>query len=158
MKQWIRPCGPIVIASLLAIAIATVCTAKPPKATLTVPKASSPAAMPANMVSFFVGLQQCPDGWELFQEHGFMIVATADPGSVGETVAAPMNPKAAPTHDHSISFKVSLSSKSIVAANGGSNTDGAAHGTYTGSASASGSSNLPFYDFLTCEFTGGSGQ
>jgi hypothetical protein len=158
MQHRTRCAASIGAASLFAVILTTVCAANPLKSASGTPKATT-SAIPADMVSFFVGLDQCPSGWEPFvPAQGYMIVGVTNGSDVGISAGSKITSKQPPVHTHAISFKVALSSKSVGAANGGSNATGAKNGTFTGTArTATGNSDLPYYQFLTCELLG-SGQ
>ncbi|MEZ5399365.1 MAG: hypothetical protein R2729_06820 [Bryobacteraceae bacterium] len=119
------------------------------------------AAVPPRMVSFFFGRASCPDGWEpASNAHGRVIVGTVTGGNVAITVGTAMR-DSSPTHEHRMSFSVSLASKTISAANGGGNDNkgGAARGARTGSGTARpASSGLPFYRALACRVPLGGAQ
>ncbi len=153
MKSRTRFGGPLVLAGVLFASVSTIRGADGAKAAGT-PAASVPksAALPPRMVSFFVGRQQCPDGWELeTAAQGRMIVGVTKGGDVGVTVGTPMVPRTPPSHAHDFQISIKLTPKQIAAANGGSNRDGAAVGSYSNAGTIGPSTgDVPYYEFLVC--------
>jgi len=82
---------------------------------------------------------------------GQLVVAVTNPAAIGVSVGVPLGDKEARTHNHTIKGQVTLTSKSISAADG-SNQQGACHDTYsvTGTADPA-APDLPFVQLLLCE-------
>lgn len=106
---------------------------------------------PAGMILYFER-EGCPPGWTLANiARGRVIVSTANRNEVGVTVNEPMNNRTAPTHSHPYTVSLGLASKSISAANGGSNTSGAKAQTVRLNASTQPSDGgLPWRQMMIC--------
>jgi hypothetical protein len=108
---------------------------------------------PAGMVAFFTGTS-CPNGWTAASyASGRLVVAVTEGDEVGNTVGTPLSDREDRTHDHGYSTTIDLEHKSISAASGCCNDQGAKD---TDSNEASGTtkkstSGYPFTQLVICE-------
>jgi hypothetical protein len=128
----------------------------PAAASKTHGEALSPQAVdttPAGMVAFFSPTTTaCPAGWVAHDSsRGRLILGVIDGTRVGVTNDdTPMGDRTPPSHSHTYSASVKMSSKSLQAGKGG-NKDGAKAKTYSLTSSTDGATlNLPFYQLTTC--------
>ena len=107
---------------------------------------------PSGMILYFER-EACPPGWTLANiARGRMIVSTVRRNEVGVTENDPMSDRRAPVHSHRYTASFRLPSKSITAANGGSNDRGALAGARrTTSATGNSQGDLPWRQMLVCQ-------
>jgi hypothetical protein len=108
---------------------------------------------PVGMVAFFSPTTTgCPAGWVTPDTlRGRLLLGVTDGNRVGGLLRAAMGDRTPPTHFHTYSAKIKLSSKSLQAGSGNNKT-GAKAKTYTINAQTDlATPDLPFYQLVICQ-------
>jgi hypothetical protein len=106
--------------------------------------------VPSGTIAFFTG-GQCPPGWQVVAAlQGRAVVGAPDAAGVGVKLGAPLGDREDRKHQHTYTGTVTLTDKSLAAADG-SNDNGAAAQAYTVSGTTADQvSGLPFIQVQPC--------
>jgi hypothetical protein len=120
--------------------------------------AQSSQAVPKGTVAFFssAGGQGCPSGWKEAQyAAGRLILATTNGSKIQISSGAALGDQQVPTHTHTYSGNASVDYKSTASAGGSDKGVGAAGSYGTSGTSEGADTDLPFVQYLVCEFFAG---